>query len=141
MLSHLDLAIIIADWCLYFALKVTLESNFRVQMNRDIKFSVHQLYEISKMAEQQFPKQTSAHRLLIKLKDTGLISEDDYKVPTLTLKRSYSLTLKIHLVQFFFQYELYYSFVAILFSPSYKSFLPISCIVHVYILSVLRSTP
>lgn len=67
------------DWCLYFALKVTLESNFRVQMSRDIKFSVHQLCEISKMAKQQFLKQTSAHRLLIKLKDTGLLSEDDYK--------------------------------------------------------------
>jgi hypothetical protein len=55
-------------------------SNFRIQNDRNIRFSVDHLEELSSQAKQQFPNVTAAKRLLTKLAYAGVLTEDDYMV-------------------------------------------------------------
>lgn len=68
----------LAEWCLYYAIATVMGSNFRIQKNRNISFSVHHLKELSDEAKQQFPNMTAAKRLLKKLFDVGVLTESDY---------------------------------------------------------------
>jgi hypothetical protein len=73
-------ATIIAGWCLYSSIATTMGSNFRIQNDRNIRFSVDHLEELSSQAKQQFPNVTAAKRLLTKLAYAGVLTEDDYMV-------------------------------------------------------------
>ena len=65
---------------MYYAIATVMGSIFRIQKNQNISFSVHHLKELSDQAKQQFPNMTSVKRLLKKLFDAGVLTENDYVV-------------------------------------------------------------
>lgn len=73
-----------------------MESNVRVQLNKDVLLSVDHLVDLSKAGRTKFPNEKGVKRLFLMAKDEGVLSDEDYGNPQAATSRD---VVRYHIIK------------------------------------------